>query len=147
MVMPRIHFCYSIIFIHLLLIAACTESSSSKQNSSVSSLAAGVSLLNVAGSWTEPTEVMRYVATTQGSGINRSKLHMTSQGDAFIALQTVQRGLIDRFGAPIAYRAVGSTGWQQDRPFADLPMSFNSFPEIYTNKSSNDAFATGAASE
>jgi len=142
MVMSRIHFYYFIILIHLLLIAACTESSSSKQSVTVSSLSAGVSLLNVAGSWTEPTEVTRYVATTPGSGIHRSKLHMTPQGDAFIALQTVQRGLIDRFDAPIAYRAVGSTGWQQDRPFTDLPKSFNSFPEIYTNKSSNDAFAT-----
>ena len=142
MVMSRIHFCYFIIFIHFIFIAACTESSSSKQNVAVSSLSAGVSLLNVAGSWTEPTEVTRYAASDPGSGIKRFKLHMTSQGDAFIALQTMQRGLIDRFDASIAYRAVGSTGWQQDRLFTDVPMSFNSFPEIYTNKLSNNAFAT-----
>jgi len=155
MVMSRIHFYYFIIFIHLLLIAACTESSSSKSNAQVSSLSAGVSLLNVAGSWTEPTEVTRYVATTPGSGIYSAKLHMTPQGDTLIAMQTRQHGLLDKVDMPIAYRAPGSTTWQQERPFDSLPVNLVlpedqyiiGFPEIHTQKSSNYAFATFVAGD
>jgi len=145
MVRSWIHFCYFIIFIYLLFIAACTESSLTQQNSNVSALATGVTLLNVAGSWTEPTEVTRYAPGMPGSGLQRFKLHTTAQGDTLIALQTMQSGLINQFDAPIAYRAAGGSRWQLDNPFADLPTSFNGFPEIYTNKLSNNAFVTSVS--
>jgi len=147
MVSFRICFCYSIIFIHIIFISACTEPSSTMRDSKTPSLSTGVSLQNVAGSWAEPTEVTRYIAARPGSGINRAKLHMTSQGGAFIALQTMQSGLIYKYDTSIAYRAPGSSIWQYDRPFENLPLNFNGYPEIYTSKSSNYVFATLGSSD